>query len=690
MRPLLRIAKHLNQFLTFWSRGYTLSLRRTMILMIVLSVASPALVLYAVQQRISEEGQRVLLAQAKADVMAMGLASIAEPLWTIDYTVLRSIAQRLLSNPQVIAVQINEYRPEGAVFQLNKPGTNPIPSIENLASLDTDAIEHRAESVLRGGESIGTLHLWFDKKYGEKLVNQRRIQMMWLVLVQVILSMLALMGLLTYRLLIPIERLKNQATALGSNVKQISTTEWKRNDEISQLGRHLAVVHGRLATLFGELEEKNLQLKQAALYDALTGLCNRTLFHDLVERELKQARRADQRFGLMFIDLDHFKAINDSMGHDAGDFVLIEVSKRLRSAFREVDVVCRQSGDEFLVMARDITHWDQLGELAERLIKSIEMPIQLERITVNVSASVGIALYPDDGDQFEALVKEADIAMYHAKAMGRGRFSFFNSYLNTNVHENMQLELELDIALRKDELVLHYQPQIDAKTGKLLGVEALVRWQHPMRGLLFPGSFISIAEESGKIADMTIWVLKTACLQHSNWLARGLHIGQMSVNVSALEFRDHRLLDSLQQAISISGIQATNLDIEITESVLMEDTDISQQIIEHLRSLGVGIAIDDFGTGYSSLTYLKRLRPTQIKIDQSFVGDIESSEDSRAIVKGILGLASALGLSVVAEGVETSEQRQFLKEAGCPVLQGYLLSKPLPADELELWLKHWQ
>ncbi len=664
-------------------------LRRTMVLTVVLSVAVPAIVFFILQQRLSAEGQREVLAQAKADVMAMGLASVIEPMWAVDETTLRDVASKILINPQVVAVRIHEYRPGSTAIQLVRPNVKLLTAAETPDASSIN-IAHTLEEIRRGEEVLGTLHIWFDSAYGHELLDAQRFQMMVLVLVQVLLSMLVLMGLITYRILAPIELLKEQATALVSNVQSGSEVHWTRNDEIGQLGRHLGSVHNRLSDLFGELEVKNQQLQKAALYDALTGLCNRTLFHDLVDRELKQARRIDQKFGVLFIDLDHFKAINDSMGHDAGDAVLLEVSRRMRATFREVDVVCRQSGDEFLVMARDIEQWEQLGELAERLIKAIEVPMTVNNIAITLSASVGIALYPDDGDRFDTLVKEADIAMYQAKAMGRGRFSFFDSSLNANVLESLQLEHELGVAIRNNELILHYQPQVDAVSGKVVGVEALVRWQHPKRGLLYPGAFIGIAEESGKIADMGVWVLHAACKQLGDWRARRLDLGQMAVNVSALEFRDHRLLDSLQSALEKGGIDARSLDMEITESVLMDDTSISQQIIEHMRTLGVGIAIDDFGTGYSSLSYLKRLRPTQLKIDRSFVSDIESGEDSRAIVKGILGLASALGLIVVAEGVETETQKQFLSDAGCPVLQGYLISKPLSAHELERWLAHWQ
>jgi EAL domain-containing protein (putative c-di-GMP-specific phosphodiesterase class I) len=278
--------------------------------------------------------------------------------------------------------------------------------------------------------------------------------------------------------------------------------------------------------------------------------------------------------------------------------------------------------------------------------------------------------------------------MYQAKSLGRARYSFFHSELNEQLLAHMELEKQLAQAIRGGELVLHYQPQVDAVSGVLVGLEALVRWNHPERGLLFPGQFIAVAEESGLIAEMGVWTLREACRQQALWKARGLQVGTMAVNVSALEFRDHRLLDSLQTALQESGVSPGELEVEITESVLMAETETSLRIIARLHELGVGIAIDDFGTGYSSLSYLKRLLPTQLKIDRSFVRDADTDSDSRAIVTGVISLAKALGLNMVAEGVETEQQRQFLRDAGCHTLQGFLIARPLAVDALEQWMEN--
>ncbi len=665
-----------------WSKG--LPLRYMMLLVIVLGVAAPAAILLAVEQEISQQSQQQLLTQSKSAVLVLGTNSVAEPMWIIDTQALEEAAQKLLENPQVLAVRVEEDRPNATPIEATQQGF-AIPPMSNPSG---SRYEHRAQPVIRAGEKLGTLHVWFDTTFGKSILDQRRNQMVMLVSVQVTISLIVLMVIMTYRVLKPFAQLKQQATALVSNVgvDEQPQFNWQRQDEIGQLGRHLVDVQKQLAQLFGELEGKNHQLQELALYDQLTGLPNRSLFMDLVQREMLQARRHGQQFGVFFIDLDRFKAVNDSMGHAAGDELLKEVSRRLRTALREVDVVCRQSGDEFLVLTRDIENWEWLGDVAQRLLKVVEEPFKLQGLSANVSASIGIALFPDDADNFETLIKHADIAMYQAKALGRARYSFFHSELNERLQASLELEQQLGQAIAGNQLVLHYQPQVDAATGRLVGVEALVRWQHPTRGLLYPGAFIGIAEESGKIADMGVWTLSTACAQMAAWKAKGIHIGCMAVNVSALEFRDHRLLDSLQTALTNSAISPGELEIEITESVLMTETETSQRIMGRMRELGLGIAIDDFGTGYSSLSYLKRLRPTQLKIDRSFVSDTENDADSRAIVRGVVGLAAALGMGTVAEGVETEEQARFLRECGCNTLQGYHLSRPLPVDELERWI----
>ncbi|WP_296510234.1 EAL domain-containing protein [Rhodoferax sp.] len=662
-------------------------LRYTMMLVVVIGVLLPALLLLALEQKLAEKSQQALLTQSETALLKIGSVSIAEPMWVVDRVALDAAAARLLESPQIVAVRIEDGLANTPDLQRTRE------DFAGDVDKDTAAgrLNRRAQSVVRTGESLGTLVVWFDASYGQGLLQARRDQMLVLVTLQALAILAVLMPILVTRVLRPIERLKEHASALLDHAHRPESAQvfvWRRRDELGLLGRHLGQVQEELRDLFAQLGNKNAQLQQMAFYDQLTGLPNRSLFIDLVQREMLSAQRHNQQFGIFFIDLDRFKAVNDSMGHAAGDTLLIEVARRLREVLREVDVVCRQSGDEFLVLVRDIDHWESLGELAQRVLRAIEAPVVLAQVPVKVSASIGISLFPEDGQDFETLVKNADIAVYQAKTLGRARYSYYHSELNSRLLANLELEMELAYAIGHNQLVLHYQPQVCSQTGMIVAVEALVRWQHPTRGLLYPAQFIGLAEESGRIAEMGVWTLHEACRQLADWTARGIHIGNMAVNVSALEFRDHRLLDSLQTALDASGVPPQRLEIEITESVLMAETETSQRIIERLRQIGVGIAIDDFGTGYSSLAYLKRLRPHQLKIDRSFVNDTETDSDSRAIVKGVIGLANALGLNVVAEGVETAEQKAFLSEVGCHTLQGYFIARPLTVEALENWLQH--
>ena len=667
-----------------WRGG--LPLRYTMAAVVVLGVTLPGLVFFAVEQRLAEKSQNALLERSENAFMAISRVSIGEAMWAIDRNALDAALNRILDNPQVVAVRVDDALAGTSSMERRRAGY----SLSLAEETDARRLRRLEQRVDRSGETLGSVTVWFDMAYGQNLLLQRRSEMLLLVALQVLASLMVLMPLLVSRVLKPIERLKEQASALleRTPAQAHAPFVWRRNDELGLLGRHLGQVQVQLRELFAQLQSKNEQLQQLALYDHLTGLPNRALFTDLVQREILLARRTQQQFAVLFIDLDRFKAVNDTMGHAAGDALLVELARRLREVLRDVDVVCRQSGDEFLVLVRNVEHWEWLGEVADRILQVVEGPVGLANGAARISASIGIARFPDDAEDFEPLVKCADIAMYQAKSLGRARYSFFHSELNAQLLAHMELEKQLAQAIRGGELVLHYQPQVDAVSGVLVGLEALVRWKHPERGLLFPGQFIAVAEESGLIAEMGVWTLREACRQQALWKARGLQVGTMAVNVSALEFRDHRLLDSLQAALQESGVSPGELEVEITESVLMAETDTSLRIIARLHELGVGIAIDDFGTGYSSLSYLKRLLPTQLKIDRSFVRDADTDSDSRAIVTGVISLAKALGLNMVAEGVETEQQRQFLRDAGCHTLQGFLIARPLAVDALEQWMEN--
>jgi diguanylate cyclase (GGDEF)-like protein/PAS domain S-box-containing protein len=420
-----------------------------------------------------------------------------------------------------------------------------------------------------------------------------------------------------------------------------------------------------------------------ATRDSLTGLPNRVLLHDRLEQGIVNAARHHTGFAFMFIDLDRFKTINDSLGHHVGDELLKAVAKRLTDCVRASDTVARLGGDEFAVILENLRDTDDEGaqEVAEKMIAAMAAPMLIEGQPLNTSCSIGIGLYPTDGRDSAALMKNADVAMYYAKEKGRNNYQFFSADMNARAQERLSVENYLRMALRRNELVLHYQPRMKVMTGELVGVEALIRWQHPRRGLLAPGKFIDVAEDSGLIVTIGEWVLESACTQIRAWQKRRPGL-RLSVNLSVGQVVDgERLYAAVERALARAGIKPATLELELTESHLMQNIEEKAALLNRLGELGVGIAIDDFGTGYSSLSYLKKLPVDAIKIDGSFVRDMEDDPNDEAIIKAILAMAHSLRLSVVAEGVETAAQFEALRQLGCDEYQGFHESPALPADE---------
>jgi len=423
-------------------------------------------------------------------------------------------------------------------------------------------------------------------------------------------------------------------------------------------------------------EEKILHL---AHHDPLTQLPNRLNLPDRLEQAISYAKRNQKRLAFLLIDLDHFKAINDNLGHHTGDLLLIEVAQRLTAAVRESDIVARLGGDEFVVVITEMESADDAAHVAAKIVASISAPYAITAEGLRTSPSIGICIYPDDAVDMGDLMKNADMAMYAAKAKGRGNYQFFTEEINRVAALRMALETDLRAALAKQQFVLHYQPQLDLRTGRITGVEALVRWQHPVRGLVPPLEFIPVAEETGMIIPLGDWILQEACRQLREWRADGLDGLRMSVNLSASQFHDKRLPQRIDDVLQELGLDASALDIEVTESMSMASPTDAIAIMETLAALGITLSIDDFGTGYSSLAYLKLFPIHCLKIDRSFVKDIETDPNDADICDVTMLLAHKLGLEAVAEGVETTEQLKFLLSIGCERIQGYLISKPLPA-----------
>ncbi|MBS1228941.1 MAG: response regulator receiver modulated diguanylate cyclase/phosphodiesterase with sensor(s) [Proteobacteria bacterium] len=416
--------------------------------------------------------------------------------------------------------------------------------------------------------------------------------------------------------------------------------------------------------------------------DPLTGLPNRSLFRELLEHTLQRAERDQTQFSLLFIDLDNFKTINESLGHSLGDQLLIEAGKRLKEQLPDIDAIARIGGDEFNIILNHSEGMPWIDLAAQRMIDALAKPFELGGHSVYVGASIGIALYPNDGDDAETLQSNADAALHQAKLNGRGILRFFSSEMTSRAKERLTLEADLRRAVERDELRLHYQPQADLISGEIVGVEALVRWQHPLRGLIGPGDFIPLAEENGYVVALGDWVLRTACRQLRRWADAGLQLRRIAVNVSPIQLSRGRLLETVNAALQETGIAPQQLVLEITESCIMADREQSFRVLAELRAIGVRLSIDDFGTGYSSLAYLQQLEVHELKVDMAFVRDMTSNNGNASIVKAVIALGHSLNLEVIAEGVETPGQARHLRSLQCDVMQGYLVSRPLPADAM--------
>jgi diguanylate cyclase (GGDEF)-like protein len=428
-------------------------------------------------------------------------------------------------------------------------------------------------------------------------------------------------------------------------------------------------------------QKAQAQISHMAHHDALTNLPNRTLFREQLEQALRDVRR-NGHIAVFFLDLDHFKGVNDSLGHPIGDDLLKVVAGRLNDCIREGDTVCRLGGDEFAILQASNDPQGPPTNLANRLIEVISAPYEIQGHQITIGVSIGIAVTPEDGTDPDQLLKNADLALYRAKADGRGIFHFFEVGMDARAQARRLLEVDLRGALLRSEFVVYYQPIQDLKAGQVTGFEALVRWNHPLRGLIAPLKFIPVAEETGLIVPIGDWVLRTACQDAAGW-SQDVSV---AVNLSPAQFKNRNLVPSVVSALDISGLAARRLELEITESVLLHDSEVTLATLHKLRALGVQISMDDFGTGYSSLSYLRSFPFDKIKIDRSFVSELASRDDSMAIVRAVTGLGKSLGISTTAEGVETDEQLALLRSEGCTQVQGYLFSPPRPGADVESML----
>ncbi|WP_188395280.1 putative bifunctional diguanylate cyclase/phosphodiesterase [Oxalicibacterium flavum] len=448
-----------------------------------------------------------------------------------------------------------------------------------------------------------------------------------------------------------------------------------------------ARLESQTSLLARSLAVANQELVQQALQDNLTKLPNRTLLEDRLDQMLHKAVRMQTRFALMFIDLDGFKAINDSLGHHVGDLLLVEVAQRIKHDIRGQDTAARLGGDEFVVLI-EVRDPEDAATVADKLCNAIGEPFHIQNHPLTVSASIGISIYPEDGRTAHELLVNADAAMYHTKGSGRNGYHFFEASMNTNAHNQLQLIQDLRHALKHGEFRLHYQPKHNAPDNSIIGVEALLRWQHPTRGLLAPADFIAVAEKTGLIVPIGDWVLDEACRQMREWRDQGYTNWKMSVNLSAVQFTNGHLTDHVAATLKKYELPPQSLMLEVTESTAMQDVEASMTILTELAVLGVDISIDDFGTGYSSLLYLKRLPACELKIDRGFIKNLAQNADDASIVSAIVALGHSLNLNIVAEGVETEKQQALLKSLGCDTLQGYLLGRPMEPSQLMRQMKN--
>ena len=459
-----------------------------------------------------------------------------------------------------------------------------------------------------------------------------------------------------------------------------------------------------------ERKDAEKKIHYMAFYDELTGLPNRAFIREQLKHLIESAKRKDKLMAVLSLDLDIFERINDTLGHDAGDKLLKDVARRLSKCvrtsdrlgtephqehsmatpLRNWDLVARPSGDEFIILMTEIGRAEDAANLARRINDFLAKPFETRGTRLALTVSMGIAVYPRDGNNADALLKSADAAMHHAKEQGGNNYQFYSSSIHESAQERLALEASLRQAIEREELELYYQPKIHMKTGHAAGMEALLRWRHPELGMIPPDKFIPLAEETGLITPLGDWVLRTACLQNKAWHDLGFPRERIAVNVSSRQFRDRDFVRSVNQILAKTNLDPGYLEIEITEGMLMHDTEVNQRSLTELNALGVSIALDDFGTGYSSLSYLKRFPINTLKINRSFVKDVTTDSDSAAIVDAIIALSRSVDINLVAEGVETEEQYLHLQNKGCQEMQGYYISRPLPAAEYASWLQSYQ
>lgn len=557
--------------------------------------------------------------------------------------------------------------------------SNDIPKLLQTLEGQGDLIQLEFP-IIQNDVLLGRFLLGISRQSLQSEFRRQFIVQMLVLIAMVLFLSAAIHAVFRFNVLFPIQKLIAASREVGRG--QYTLVEAKSADELGVLTR-------AFNAMTEEVRQEQAKLHRQANYDTLTGLPNRMMALDRINVEISRARRTHQRFAVLFIDLDNFKSVNDSLGHAVGDELLIATGTRVQGCLRDSDTVARLGGDEFLVLAPDVADAVQVEEIAERLIQAVCEPQELSGRKVVAHCSIGIALYPDNGSNVETLMANADNAMYQAKATGHGSAIFFTEEMNTRLRERMQMEQDLNQAVESGQLALYFQPILDTVGQRHRGAEVLLRWQHPERGAISPGVFIPLAEATGQIVGIGDWVLEQACRCWAAWHKGGIAPGFLAINISRIQFRK-RFSKRLAELMRAYAIPPEALELEITESVLMDDHHQVAEELGSLRAVGLTLSLDDFGTGFSSLSYLKRFRFDVLKIDRSFVAGLPDNADDVSLVKAILAMAKGLDLKVVAEGVETQDQFGFVAKQGCDLVQGYLFAKPMNEDAYRNYLHNLQ
>jgi diguanylate cyclase (GGDEF)-like protein len=656
----------------------------TVLAILVCTMTANTLYFLATSSRLHEQQ---LLERGRALGRLISLVS-PEAILGFDYLLLNDYTREVSSQPDVVYGVI--VSPQGVPISFHVDTSEPF--IKNRAregrSIEAAQLMQKREGaedliqlefpITHNDVLLGRFLVGLSR---ESLQNELRRQLLLQALVMSAIVLFlsgAIYAAFRFNVLEPIRRLIAASREVGRG--RYTAVEVKTADELGQLAQ-------AFNAMAEEVKEEQAKLHRQANFDALTGLPNRMMAFDRINLEIHRARRSGQRFAVLFIDLDNFKNVNDTLGHAVGDELLIAIGARLQASLREADTVARLGGDEFLILVPDVVSEIEVERIAERLLQAVSEPRELQARKVVIHSSLGIALYPENGETVEALMANADNAMYQAKAAQEGSALFFTEEMNIRLRERMQMEQDLNLAIELGQLALHFQPIVDTAGPRHRGAEALLRWQHPDKGFVSPAEFIPLAEATGQIVSIGDWVLEQACRCWSAWQDAGLNPGFLAINVSRIQFRK-RFSRRVAELMSAYRIPPHALEFEITESVLLDD---HHQVIEELNSLraaGVRLALDDFGTGYSSLSYLKRFRFDVLKIDRGFVAGLPGNADDVSLVKAILAMANGLDLRVLAEGVESRPQLEFLSAQGCDFVQGYLIARPMSEDAYRGYLGH--